>query len=60
MDLEDIRRLSSHSIRVGVCVLPHSSGNAGEFIKLRLHWKSDTFRFYLRNTTLLAGQHCSA
>ena len=59
-NLEDIRRFSSHSIRVGACVLLHSSGKDGEFIKLQLRWKSDTFRLYLRNTTLLAGQHCSA
>eukprot|EP00957_Ditylum_brightwellii_P158890 12093809-Ditylum_brightwellii.AAC.1 len=58
--LEYIRRFSSHSIRVGACVLFHSSGKDGEFINLRLHWKSDTFRLYLRNTILLAGQHCSA
>eukprot|EP00957_Ditylum_brightwellii_P042891 3247012-Ditylum_brightwellii.AAC.1 len=59
-NLEDTRRFSSHSIRVGACVLLHSLGKDGEFIKLRLHWKSETFRFYLRSTTLLVGQHCSA
>ena len=58
--LEDIKRFSSHSIRVGACVLLYSSGKDGEFIKLRLRWKSDTFRLYLKNTTLLAGQHCEA
>eukprot|EP00957_Ditylum_brightwellii_P112214 8555279-Ditylum_brightwellii.AAC.1 len=57
---EDTRIFSSHSIRVGAYVLLHSSGGDGEFIKLRLCWKSDTFIFYLRNTTLLIGQHCSA
>eukprot|EP00957_Ditylum_brightwellii_P024618 1859657-Ditylum_brightwellii.AAC.1 len=58
--LEDIRRFSSHSIRVGAFVLLHSSGKDGEFMKLQLRWKSDTFRLSLRNTTLLAGQYCSA
>jgi hypothetical protein len=58
--LEDIKRFSSHSIRVGACVLLYSSGKDGEFIKLRLRWKSDTFTLYLRNTTLRAGQHCRA
>ena len=57
---DDIKWLSSHSIRVGTCVLLHSSGEDGDFIKLRLRWKSDTFRLYLKNTTLLAGQHCQA
>eukprot|EP00957_Ditylum_brightwellii_P202267 15329363-Ditylum_brightwellii.AAC.1 len=59
-NLEDIKRFSSHSIRVGACVLLHSSGKDGDFIKLRLHWKSDTCRLYLRNTTLLSAQHCLA
>eukprot|EP00957_Ditylum_brightwellii_P208882 15359365-Ditylum_brightwellii.AAC.1 len=45
---EDIQRLSSHSIRVGTCVLLHSSGKDGDFIKLKLRWKSDTFRLYMR------------
>eukprot|EP00957_Ditylum_brightwellii_P006422 487458-Ditylum_brightwellii.AAC.1 len=30
----------------------------GNSIKLRLRWKTDIFRFYHRNTTLLAGQNC--
>eukprot|EP00957_Ditylum_brightwellii_P110668 8440108-Ditylum_brightwellii.AAC.1 len=59
-NLEKSRRFSSHFIRVGACVLLHNSGKDGKFIKLRLHWKPDTFRLYLGNTTLLSGQHCSA
>eukprot|EP00957_Ditylum_brightwellii_P161737 12314513-Ditylum_brightwellii.AAC.1 len=43
---EGIRRFSSRSIRVGACVLLHSSEKDGEVIKLRLRWKSDTFRLY--------------
>eukprot|EP00957_Ditylum_brightwellii_P200101 15253970-Ditylum_brightwellii.AAC.1 len=57
---DDIKCFPSHSIRVGACVLLHISGKDGDFIQLRLRWKSDTFRLYLRNTTLLAGQHCQA
>ena len=57
---DDIKRFSSHSIGVGACVLLHHSGKDSKFIKLRLRWESDTFRLYLRNTTLLAGQHCKA
>eukprot|EP00957_Ditylum_brightwellii_P203796 15336242-Ditylum_brightwellii.AAC.1 len=51
---KDIKRFSSHFIRVVACVLLQSSGKDGELIKLRLSLKSDTFRLYLRNTTLLA------
>eukprot|EP00957_Ditylum_brightwellii_P007977 604318-Ditylum_brightwellii.AAC.1 len=57
---EDIKRFSSYSIRVGACVLFHSSGKDGDFIHLQFWWKSDTFRLSLRNTMLLAGQHCQA
>eukprot|EP00957_Ditylum_brightwellii_P065377 4959698-Ditylum_brightwellii.AAC.1 len=57
---EDIKRFSSHSIRVGTCVLLHNSGKDDDFIKLWLRWKSNTLRLYLRNTTLLVGQHCQA
>eukprot|EP00957_Ditylum_brightwellii_P094557 7201322-Ditylum_brightwellii.AAC.1 len=53
---EDMKWLSSHSIRVGACVLLYSSGKYGEFIKFRLRWKSNTFRLNFRNTTLLAAQ----
>eukprot|EP00957_Ditylum_brightwellii_P189524 14426244-Ditylum_brightwellii.AAC.1 len=51
---KDIKMFSSHSIRVGTCVLLHSSRKDDKFIKLRLRWKSDVFQLYLRNTTLLA------
>eukprot|EP00957_Ditylum_brightwellii_P210243 15364722-Ditylum_brightwellii.AAC.1 len=57
---DDIKLFPSHSIRVGACVLLHSSWKDGDFIKLRLRWKSDTFRLYLMNITLLAVQHCQA
>eukprot|EP00957_Ditylum_brightwellii_P060849 4619704-Ditylum_brightwellii.AAC.1 len=57
---EVIKHVSSHSIRVGACVLLHSSGKDDDFIKLRLRWKSDTFRLYLRITTVTAGQHFQA
>eukprot|EP00957_Ditylum_brightwellii_P111638 8515056-Ditylum_brightwellii.AAC.1 len=31
-----------------------------DFLKLRLRWKSDAFRLYLGNTTLLADQYYQA
>eukprot|EP00957_Ditylum_brightwellii_P090354 6880625-Ditylum_brightwellii.AAC.2 len=55
---EVIKQFSPHSIRVGACVLLHSSRKDDDFIKLRLRCKSDTFRLYLKNTTHVAGQHC--
>eukprot|EP00957_Ditylum_brightwellii_P206074 15346661-Ditylum_brightwellii.AAC.2 len=57
---EDIKWFSSHSIRIGACVLLHSSGKDGDFIKLRLRWKSGTSRLYLMSATLLSDQHYQA
>eukprot|EP00957_Ditylum_brightwellii_P094104 7164409-Ditylum_brightwellii.AAC.1 len=51
------QRLRLVAIEVYNLTLPDdikSSGKDSEFIKFRLRWKSDTFRLYLRNTTLMA------
>ena len=57
---EDLQRFSSHSIRVGACVLLHSQNISTEDIKFRLRWRSDAFRMYLRNITQLAERHRDA
>ena len=49
----DLMRFSSHSIRVGAAVTLHICGKDGEYIKLRLRWRSDTFRLYLRNADIM-------
>ena len=54
------QRFTSHSIRVGACVLLHEVGKTAAFIKERLRWKSDSFMEYLRNTARLAHQHAAA
>jgi len=53
----DIARFTSHSLRVGACVLLHENGADTLLIKSRLRWRSDSFMNYLRNTLLLAKQH---
>ena len=59
-DPKDLQKYTSHSIRVGACVLLHVSGKSPDFIKFRLRWRSDSFRMYLRNLPALALQHVEA
>ena len=54
---EDLQRFTSHSIRVGACVVLHENNCTAEFIKVRLRWRSDAFLMYLRNTIKLASLH---
>ena len=56
----DVIAYSSHSIRVGACVLLHASGFTTDQIKWLLRWKSDAFREYLRNIAYLCMQHNEA
>jgi len=55
--LTDLARFTSHSIRVGACVLLHENGADSLIIKSRLRWRSDSFLNYLRNTLSLAKAH---
>lgn len=57
---EDIKLLSTHSLRVTACTLLHEAGKDGTYIKLRLRWKSNCFEIYLRNTTTITRQHAEA
>ena len=50
----------SHSIRVGACVLLHTSGATTDQIKFLLRWKSDAFMAYLRNVAHLCMQQNDA
>lgn len=59
-DKENLKRWSSHSIRVGACVLLHAMGFSPTDIKFLLRWKSDAFMTYLRNLTFLSRQHADA
>jgi hypothetical protein len=42
-DCEHLRKWSSHSLRVGVCVILHGMGFTDLQIKLLLRWRSDAF-----------------
>jgi hypothetical protein len=53
-------RWSSHSLRVGACLLLHSLGFTAPQIKFILRWKSDSFMEYLRNVALLSSRQNDA
>jgi hypothetical protein len=53
-DAEDIRRWSSHSLRVGACVTLHAMGFSALDIQWILRWRSQAFTVYLRNVAILA------
>ena len=54
-DAEALQRWSSHSLRVGACVILHSMGITETQLKWLLRWRSDAFMVYLRNTAILAN-----
>ena len=57
---EVLKLYTPQSLRIGACVLLYEKGKSAVFIKDRLHWKSDTFMDYLRDTTIVARQHAAA
>ena len=57
---KELSAFTSHSVRVGACVLLHSQNISPEDIKFWLRWRSDTFRMYLRNIVELAERHRDA
>ena len=59
-DKKELQRFSSHSIRVGAATALHMTGCTGDYIKIRLRWKSDTYMLYLRNVPRLADSQNDA
>ena len=57
---EVLKLHTPQSLRIGACVLLYEKGKSAVFIKDCLHWKSDTFMDYLRDTTIVARQHAAA
>ena len=51
------KRFTAHSIRVGAAVDLQAAGKNGDFIKIRLRWKSKSYMLYLRNVPRLADAH---
>jgi nitrate reductase alpha subunit len=54
---EELKRYSAHSLRVWACILLNEAGKSPEYIKKRLRWLGDSFRMYLRDTSIIQHQH---
>ena len=52
---EELKLISTHSIRVTACVLLAEAGKDGWYLKLRLRWLSDCYEIYIRNTNSYCG-----
>jgi hypothetical protein len=59
-DASDLRRWSSHSLRVGACVALHAMGFSPLDIQWVLRWRSTAFMVYLRNVAILAVRQYQA
>jgi hypothetical protein len=59
-DFEALQRWSSHSLRVGACVILHALGFTAEQIQFLLRWRSKSFMDYLRNIAVLANRQTQA
>ena len=60
MTKEELKRYSAHSLCVWACVLLDEAGKSPEYIKKRLRWLGDSFRMYLRDTSIIQYQHVNA
>jgi hypothetical protein len=50
--LDELKQYSAHSLRVWACVLLNEVGKLPDYIKKRLCWLGDSFRMYLKDTTI--------
>jgi hypothetical protein len=57
---DELKRYSTHSLRVWACVLLDEAGKLLDYIKKRLCWLDDSFRMYLRDTAIIQHQHVDA
>ena len=57
---EEYNKFSAHSLRVWACVLLDEAGQRADTIKQRLHWMSESYQVYLRDTTKTSEQHLAA
>jgi hypothetical protein len=57
---EELKRYSTHSLRVWACILLNEAGKLPDYIKKRLRRLGDSFRMYLRDTAIIQHQHVDA
>ena len=56
----ELSKFSAHMIRVTACVILQIADKPAHFIKTRLRWEGDSYKTYLRNTSVLAYRHLDA
>ena len=57
MTPDEISRISSHSGRVWAVVLLNEAGKSPDFIKSRLRYMINSYRFYLQDTSVSTPAH---
>jgi hypothetical protein len=57
---DKISSFSSHSGRVWAVILLEEARMSSDFIKSQLCWMGDSYRLYLRDTTVLQAKHITA
>jgi len=58
--LDEVTRFSSHSGRVWALVLLDEAGMSPTFMKAQLRWLGDSYRLYLRDTSVIQEKHLLA
>ncbi len=57
---DEIKRFSSHSGRVWALVLLDEAGMSPAFMTSCLHWMGNSYKLYLRDTSILQYKHVDA
>ena len=57
MPNSEIKKFSSHPLRVTAAVLLHEQGHDSDYIKIQLRWLGDSYRVYLRSTHTILQRH---
>ena len=57
---KELSQFSAHMWRVTACVLLQQAGKDSDYIKKRLRWAGESYKIYLRDTSVLARQHLAA
>jgi len=60
MTPDEISKISSHSGRVWAVILLDEASKSPDFIKFRLRYMGDSYRFYLQDTSVIQHQHIEA
>jgi hypothetical protein len=57
---DDLKKYSTHPLRVWACVLLDKAGMSPSFIQKHLRWLGDLFKMYLHDTKAIQDKHLAA